>query len=189
MTESRTRRVLSAFVARDHDSLTQVHALWYRGQIFGTYDQDTDGRVTKQEFQRGYTDMGRCCGGSCPQHGWCGVLDDEMFPTVDTEGTLLRTHNTLTGAAFLERLEEFQDTTLVPGCHRVADVNGTGGRAVTLWSETGEIRLAKDLVAGVDRAAAANATRLPARAAMRFGTIASSRSPWPSRPSPPAPNE
>ena len=123
-------------------------ALWWKTQIFANYDGDTDGRITKDEFRAGYEKLGRCCGGGCPQWSWCGVLEDEMFPSVDNAGTLLMGSNVITQGSFLDTLQRMKDTTLIPGCHRVATVqDGTTRRSVTLWSDTGEVRFTK----GVDR--------------------------------------
>ena len=56
--------------------------------------------------------------------------------------------NVITQGLFLDTLERMGDTTLIPGCHRVATVqDGTTRRSVTLWSDTGEVRFTK----GVDR--------------------------------------
>ena len=76
-------------------------ALWWKTQIFGAYDGDTDGRITKEEFRQGYEKLGRCCGGGCPQWSWCGVLEDEVFPSVDNTGTLLMGSNVITQGLFL----------------------------------------------------------------------------------------
>ena len=127
-------------------------ALWWKTQIFGAYDGDTDGRITKDEFRAGYEKLGRCCGGGCPQWSWCGVLEDEVFPSVDNAGTLLMGSNVITQGLFLDKLERMGDTTLVPGCHRVATVSdGTTRRSVTLWSDTGEVRFTRDIGGNVDR--------------------------------------
>ena len=127
-------------------------SLWWKTQIFANYDGDTDGRITKDEFREGYEKLGRCCGGGCPQWSWCGVLEDEMFPTVDTAGTLLMGPNVITQRQILDKLESMGDTTLIPGCHRVATVeSGTTRRSVTLWSDTGEVRFTRNVGGNVDR--------------------------------------
>jgi hypothetical protein len=121
-------------------------ALWWKTQIFANYDGDTDGRITKDEFREGYEKLGRCCGGGCPQWSWCGVLEDEVFPSVDNAGTLLMGSNVITQGLFLHKLQRMGDTTLVPGCHRVATVeSGTTRRSVTLWSDTGEVRFTRNV--------------------------------------------
>ncbi len=76
-----------------------------------------------------------------------------MFPTVDTAGTLLMGPNVITQRQILDKLESMGDTTLIPGCHRVATVeSGTTRRSVTLWSDTGEVRFTRNVgTANVDR--------------------------------------
>ena len=67
-----------------------------------------------------------------------------MFPAVDTAGTLLMGSNVVTSGSFLDELARMGDTTLIPGCHRVATVqDGTTRRSVTLWSDAGEVRVTK----------------------------------------------
>ena len=45
--------------------------------------------------------------------------------------------NVITQGLFLDKLQRMKDTTLIPGCHRVATVqDGTTRRSVTLWSDT-----------------------------------------------------
>ena len=150
-TEASSRAVVR-FPHRSWWTDCNPQALWWKTQIFAAYDGDTDGRITKEEFRQGYEKLGRCCGGGCPQWSWCGVLEDEMFPSVDNTGTLLMGSNVITQGLFLDKLQRMKDTTLIPGCHRVATVqDGTTRRSVTLWSDTGEVRFTRNVGGNVDR--------------------------------------
>ena len=67
-----------------------------------------------------------------------------MFPSVDNTGTLLMGSNVVTSGSFLDKLARMGDTSLIPGCHRVATVqDGPTRRSVTLWSDAGEVRFTK----------------------------------------------
>ena len=80
-----------------------------------TYDADSNGRVTKEEFTTALSGM-RCCGGSCPHASWC---ERESFEIGFADPGLYG----LSVNAFARRLLEANKTMWFPKCKTVGSPN------------------------------------------------------------------